>query len=295
MGPPACAVRRAPERAPRSAGPYALGLLSTEAVTDLTILEGACLSIIGLAAGAELHLPELNRSRKQVVTLTLAVCFFTWVFCYLALLSTSQYVSLMAGMDRSHILAVASLGATLMMTRSPASAVGGSPQQLGRGRPLPSPAMTGCCSALLRMAWLPRRALQGLPPQPAPTQTPSPAPALARAQIAVFKEVDAKGSFSSLVMAVVVLKDVLVIIAFALNIDIIVVVSCGARRGGSHARMHSSRGWRCADAGRGGRPRWWRRLRLRWRRWETGDAACAGGCTGRGCGPGNSESSRCRR
>ncbi len=44
-------------------------------------------------------------------------------------------------------------------------------------------------------------------------------------QIAVLKEVDAKGSFSSLVMAVVVLKDVLVIVAFALNIDIIVVVS----------------------------------------------------------------------
>ena len=47
-------------------GPYALGLLTTEAVTDLNIVEGACLSIIGLAAGAELHLPELNKSRKQV-------------------------------------------------------------------------------------------------------------------------------------------------------------------------------------------------------------------------------------
>jgi NhaP-type Na+/H+ or K+/H+ antiporter len=47
-------------------GPYALGLLTSEAVTDLNIVEGACLSIIGLAAGAELHLPELHRSRKQV-------------------------------------------------------------------------------------------------------------------------------------------------------------------------------------------------------------------------------------
>ena len=41
----------------------------------------------------------------------------------------------------------------------------------------------------------------------------------------MLKEVDAKGPFSSLVMAVVVLKDVLVIVAFALNIDIIAVVS----------------------------------------------------------------------
>jgi Kef-type K+ transport system membrane component KefB len=49
-------------------GPYLLGLLSMESVRDLNIIEGACLSIIGLAAGAELHLGELARSRKQVRT-----------------------------------------------------------------------------------------------------------------------------------------------------------------------------------------------------------------------------------
>jgi NhaP-type Na+/H+ or K+/H+ antiporter len=47
-------------------GPYVLGILNQESVTDLTIIEGACLGIIGLAAGAELLLSELNRSKKQV-------------------------------------------------------------------------------------------------------------------------------------------------------------------------------------------------------------------------------------
>lgn len=47
-------------------GPYLLGILSKESVADLNIIEGACLSIIGLAAGAELHLGELSRSKKQV-------------------------------------------------------------------------------------------------------------------------------------------------------------------------------------------------------------------------------------
>jgi predicted Kef-type K+ transport protein len=47
-------------------GPYLLGILSQESLTDLSIIEGACLGIIGLAAGAELHLLELNRSKKQV-------------------------------------------------------------------------------------------------------------------------------------------------------------------------------------------------------------------------------------
>ena len=47
-------------------GPYVLGILSRESVADLNIVEGACLGIIGLAAGAELHLSELNKARKQV-------------------------------------------------------------------------------------------------------------------------------------------------------------------------------------------------------------------------------------
>jgi NhaP-type Na+/H+ or K+/H+ antiporter len=47
-------------------GPYLLGILSAESVVDLNIIESACLAVIGLAAGAELDLPSLTRSRKQV-------------------------------------------------------------------------------------------------------------------------------------------------------------------------------------------------------------------------------------
>lgn len=47
-------------------GPYVLGILTQESVTDLNIIEGACLGVIGLAAGAELQLSELNKSKKQV-------------------------------------------------------------------------------------------------------------------------------------------------------------------------------------------------------------------------------------
>ncbi|PNW82300.1 hypothetical protein CHLRE_06g278189v5 [Chlamydomonas reinhardtii] len=66
-----------------------------------------------------------------------------------------------AQMDAAHVAAVASLGATLMMARSPASA------------------------------------------------------------IAVLKEMEGKGPFSSLVMAVVVVKDVVVIISYAVNVELI--------------------------------------------------------------------------
>ncbi len=46
-------------------------------------------------------------------------------------------------------------------------------------------------------------------------------------QIAVLKEVEGKGPFCSLVMGVVVLKDVLVIVAFAVNMQLVPMVRWG--------------------------------------------------------------------
>ena len=50
---------------------------------------------------------------------------------------------------------------------------------------------------------------------------------LSLSKIAVLKEVEGKGPFCSLVMAVVVVKDVVVIVAFALNIELIRAVGGG--------------------------------------------------------------------
>ena len=47
-------------------GPYVLGILTGESVADLSVVESACLSIIGLAAGAELDWTSLARAKKQV-------------------------------------------------------------------------------------------------------------------------------------------------------------------------------------------------------------------------------------
>ncbi|WIA28595.1 hypothetical protein OEZ86_011135 [Tetradesmus obliquus] len=142
-------------------GPYVLGILNQESVTDLNIIEGACLGIIGLAAGAELLLSELNRSKRQVVSLTAGICVMTWFFCYFAIKWSASLTPVLPSVSSSQLTAIASLGGTLMMARSPASA------------------------------------------------------------IAVLKEMDAKGPFVSLVMGVVVLKDVVVIVLFALNMELV--------------------------------------------------------------------------
>lgn len=49
-----------------ASGPQALGLLSAAGMPALAPLSALCLSLIALAAGAELHLPELRRLRRQV-------------------------------------------------------------------------------------------------------------------------------------------------------------------------------------------------------------------------------------
>lgn len=48
-----------------ASGPQALALVSTGGLQSLAPVERLCLSLIALAAGAELHLPELRRLRKQ--------------------------------------------------------------------------------------------------------------------------------------------------------------------------------------------------------------------------------------
>jgi hypothetical protein len=43
-----------------------LGILSRQVLQELNIVESTCLAIIGIAAGAELDLHQLSKTRKQV-------------------------------------------------------------------------------------------------------------------------------------------------------------------------------------------------------------------------------------
>lgn len=54
-----------PPQAGVASGPQITGLLSTGGMATLAPVMRACLSLIALAAGAELHLPELRRLRRQ--------------------------------------------------------------------------------------------------------------------------------------------------------------------------------------------------------------------------------------
>jgi Kef-type K+ transport system membrane component KefB len=51
-----------------AAGPAGSGLVSARLLAALAPVEAACLGAIAFAAGAELHLSELQRTRRQVTS-----------------------------------------------------------------------------------------------------------------------------------------------------------------------------------------------------------------------------------
>lgn len=96
----------------------------------------------------------------QVFVVTLAISVASWLGVYAALLPLTPHVHMLSGMTPQHQQMVCSLCATLMVARSPASA------------------------------------------------------------IAVLQETAGRGPFSSLALTVVIVKDVLTIVAFAVNIEV---------------------------------------------------------------------------
>lgn len=143
------------------AGQHVLGLLTKLVTAKLAVVDNLCLAVIGVAAGAELHIADIRKNPRPTLVMTACVTSFTWVFVFLAFLAVGRQLTFLADLSSAHVVAVASLVATLGVARSPASA------------------------------------------------------------IAVVREMDAAGPFCSQVMAVTVVKDVLVIVLFAVNIELI--------------------------------------------------------------------------
>ena len=150
---------------------------------SLWLVDNACLSVIGVSAGAELSARDLRGDARKIIVWTISIAMFTWmtVFTAFTVGKVSDRVEFLEDMnqndfydkdDDSSLLrrqkrrylracAVGSLISTLSIARSPASA------------------------------------------------------------IAVLRETEARGPFSKLVVSVTVLKDVLVVVLFALNMEMI--------------------------------------------------------------------------
>ena len=156
-------------------GPQLAGLWGARDLELLQVVEKACLGLIALSAGAEMHLEELARFRLPILALTLSITACKWVLVYACFAAVGGGLAMLEGLDAPHRRVVGSLAATLMVARSPASA------------------------------------------------------------IAVLKETGGAGPFCSLSLAVVVAKDVVVIVLFALNVAVAQRVTDRTREGQTFA------------------------------------------------------------
>eukprot|EP00667_Euglena_gracilis_P017354 EG_transcript_18244 len=104
-------------------GPYVLVMISGEATQHLRTLDEMALACIAFAAGSELHLQELRlHSRAIFYTLVgLMTCTFTLLF--LTMLLFTQATGMFRSLPGYGRLAVCLLSSTILMARSPASAI----------------------------------------------------------------------------------------------------------------------------------------------------------------------------
>lgn len=104
-------------------GPYVLGLLTTESLTALRFVDEAALAFIAFAAGAELHFREMRNRLKAIAWTTFGLVGTTFTAAVCAVLLLADQIPFLATIGPSGRLAVALLAGSVLIARSPSSAI----------------------------------------------------------------------------------------------------------------------------------------------------------------------------
>jgi Trk K+ transport system NAD-binding subunit/Kef-type K+ transport system membrane component KefB len=105
------------------AGPFILGLMSNEDATRLRFIDELSLAVIAFIAGSELYLKEL-RSRLRPIALNLGgIVLVAPVLIGISVYVATDFISFTQDLPVMSRLAIALLGATILMALSPASTI----------------------------------------------------------------------------------------------------------------------------------------------------------------------------
>ncbi|HRV93117.1 MAG TPA: cation:proton antiporter [Anaerolineae bacterium] len=104
-------------------GPFILNIISEEAVESLRFVDEVSLAFIAFAAGSELYLPDLQGRLKSIGWVTAGLVFFTLIMATSAVFFMADFIPIMQGMLGTEQLAVAILAGSILVARSPASAI----------------------------------------------------------------------------------------------------------------------------------------------------------------------------
>ncbi len=104
-------------------GPFVLGLLTEETVHNLLFVDEISLAIIAFAAGSELYLPELRGKLRSISWVTAGLVTVTLIFGTTAIYFLSGSIPFLAGMSNGQRFAIGLLTSSILVARSPSSAI----------------------------------------------------------------------------------------------------------------------------------------------------------------------------
>lgn len=105
------------------AGPFVLNLIPAQAIPNLLFIDEISLSFIAFAAGSELFIKELKGRLKSISWVTLGLVVSTLGFGTIAIYLLADFIPFMREMSSISQLSVSLLAATILVARSPSSAI----------------------------------------------------------------------------------------------------------------------------------------------------------------------------
>ncbi len=104
-------------------GPFILDFVHTENISRFLLLDELALAFIAFAAGAELELHVIQGYFRSIISLIGGLIVSVLTIGITAFILIKDMVPFMAALPQGEILAIALLGATIMIARSPSSAL----------------------------------------------------------------------------------------------------------------------------------------------------------------------------
>ncbi len=104
-------------------GPYALKVISSDAMSHLTYLLDISLAFIAMAAGNELHIEELKDSLKSIKYNTFSQLLLTFVISAFGIYLLADYIPFMSHLETNIKVSISALLGTIFIARSPSSAI----------------------------------------------------------------------------------------------------------------------------------------------------------------------------
>ena len=105
------------------AGPYVLGLIPANSLENLRFIDEIALAVIAFAAGNELYIKELRDRLKSITWITTGLVISTFTLGTLTIVLFGNTIPFMQNMSIPERVAVAILGGSILVARSPSSAI----------------------------------------------------------------------------------------------------------------------------------------------------------------------------